>query len=143
MYKARWGIEGQFRSLKQTFERSKLRSYTPAAAGCELDWSLASLRLLGLVATREQLSAKVRVGRTSVAASLKLVRRELRAQWSGQEWLRLSDFASAVTDDYKRTSSKKPRHNARKKNDPPLGNPKITAATRAEVEAALALSVAA
>ena len=143
LYEARWGIEGRFRSLKQTFERSKLRNYTPAAAGCELDWSLAPLWLLGLTATREQLSAKVRVGRQSVAASLKLVRRELRAQWGGQEWLQLSDFASAVTDDYKRTTSKKARHNARKKNDPPPGNPKIVAATRAEVKAAQDQCVAA
>ena len=143
LYKARWGIEGQFRSLKQTFERSKLRSCTPAAAGCERDWSLAPLWLLGLTATREQLSAKVRVGRQSVAACLKVVRRELRAQWSGLEWLQWSDFASAVTDECKRTSSKKARHNARKKNDPPPGNPKIVAATSAERKAAKTLCVAA
>ena len=39
-YQLSWGIELQFRTLKQTFGRSKLRSRTPAHALRELDWSL-------------------------------------------------------------------------------------------------------
>ena len=41
IYRRRWGIEVQFRSFKQTFQRSKLRSRSPECAEIELHWSLA------------------------------------------------------------------------------------------------------
>src|SRR5436309_2513451 len=48
LYKLRWGIELQFRTLKQTFGRRKLRSKTPERAVVELDWSLLGLAMIQL-----------------------------------------------------------------------------------------------
>ena len=45
LYRLRWGVELQFRTLKQTFRRSKLRSRTADKALVELHWSLVGLSL--------------------------------------------------------------------------------------------------
>jgi hypothetical protein len=50
LYQLRWGIELQFRTMKQTFGRRKLRSRTPNRALVELDWSLLGLWIIQLFA---------------------------------------------------------------------------------------------
>jgi hypothetical protein len=48
LYKLRWGVELQFRTVKQTFGRRKLRSRTAARASVELDWSMLGLWMIQL-----------------------------------------------------------------------------------------------
>jgi len=41
-YKMRWGIEVEFRGLKQTLDRAKLRCRNPQRLLAELDWLLTA-----------------------------------------------------------------------------------------------------
>jgi hypothetical protein len=138
LYARRWGVECCFRTLKQTFECAKMRSYTPECAGSELDWSLLSLWLVSLMAKQELMAAQIDPDRYSPAAARRLVRRELRQQSVGQERLDVSEFQTAVKDSYNRTSSKKARHDQRKKRDPPPSAPTISKASRLQQQAAKA-----
>jgi hypothetical protein len=140
LYERRWGVECGFRTLKQTFERSKARSYTPDCAGAELDWSLLSLWLVSLIAKRELMDADVEPDEYSPAAARRLIRHELRHQSAGVERLNVSEFQSAVKDRYNRTASKKARHDQRKKRDPAPGAPQITQASRQQQQAATAFT---
>ncbi len=58
IYRGRWGVEVQFRSFKQTFKRTKLRSRSAASATQELDWSLMGLTMIELLACKEQAGAQ-------------------------------------------------------------------------------------
>jgi hypothetical protein len=140
LYSGRWGVECCFRTLKQTFERGKVRSYTPQCAGAELDWSLLSMWLVSLMTKRELMVAKIDLEHYSPAGARRLIRRELRHQSAGKEQLDVSEFQTAVKDSYKRTASKKARHDQRKKRDPAPGAPKIIKATRAQQKEAIALT---
>jgi len=140
LYTRRWGVECCFRTLKQTFERSKVRSYTPSCAGAELDWSLLSLWLVSLLTKRELMSAQIDPDDYSPAAARRLIRWELRQQSAGQEQLDVSEFQTAVKDGYHRTKSKKARHDQRKKRDPPPGAPKLTKASRLQKKVAKAIT---
>lgn len=140
LYARRWGIEGYFRTFKQTLEKSKMRSYTPKCAGCELDWSLLSLWLLSLLAKQELLVQKIDPERYSPAQARRLIRRELRYQSVGEERLDVSELQSAVKDHYHRTKSKTARHDQRKKHDPAPRAPKLRKASRAQQHTAKALT---
>jgi hypothetical protein len=140
LYTRRWGVECCFRTLKQTFERSKMRSYTPECAGCELDWSLLSLWLVNLMAKQELIAAKIDPERSSPAGIRRLIRRDLRYQSAGQERLDVSELQTAVKDGYRRTSSKRARHDQRKKHDPAPSAPAIKPASRQQQQAAKAIS---
>lgn len=139
LYTRRWGVECCFRTLKQTFELGKVHSYTPDCAACELDWSLLSLWMVGLLAKQELIAAKIDPEQYSAAAARRLMRRELRFQSADREELDISEFQSAVKDSYKRTSSKKARHDQRKKRDPPPKAPTISIASDEQRESAKAL----
>lgn len=136
LYSRRWGIECAFRTLKQTFECSKAHSYTPEAAGAELDWALLSLWLTGLLAKQELLDAQIDTDCYSAARARRLIRRDLRYQSAGKEWLDISELKSAVKDPYNQTSSKKARHDQRKKHTPAPKAPKITIASEEQRQAA-------
>ena len=74
IYRQRWGVELQFRSFKQTFGRSKLRSRTPDCAEIELHWSLLGLWMLQLLAFKKQTAAGEPADHTSIAAVLRIIR---------------------------------------------------------------------
>lgn len=135
LYTRRWGIEGYFRTFKQTLEKSKMRSYTPKCAGAELDWSLLSLWLVSLLVKQELLAQKLDPERYSPAGARRMIRREMRYQSVGEERLEVSDFQSAVKDSYQRKSSKTARHDQRKKRDPAPKAPKLTKASPAQQQA--------
>jgi len=135
LYSKRWGIECTFRALKQTLERRKMKSRTPEHAACELDWSLFAMWLLGLLAKRELIVAGQDPAAFSTAGAARLLRRDLFGKTHG-EAIDMSDFLSAVKDSYKRKSSKKARHDQRKKRPKPPGAPKITSADPEQRKAA-------
>lgn len=134
LYSKRWTIECGFRGLKHTLERRKVRSHTPRHAACELDWSLLSLWLLSLVAKQQLIESDQPPATMSLSQSLRLLRRAFRERTFGVDFdVRL--FQSAVKDQYKRQSSKKARHDPRKKRDKPPRPPKINAATATQQQA--------
>src|SRR5439155_18230693 len=55
-YKMRWGIEVEFRGLKQTLDRAKLRCRNDRRLLVELDWSILAMAVAELFALKEQLA---------------------------------------------------------------------------------------
>ena len=132
IYRRRWGIEIQFRSLKQTFGRTKLRSRTPDRAMIELEWSLVGLSMIQLLACKEQVKACDPDQRTSIAGILRIVRQMI--QYDTRVPKRADCFtkqlSQAVTDSYQRKSDKGSRDYPRRRTRRTIGKPKITIATK-------------
>jgi hypothetical protein len=142
IYSARWGIELYFRTFKQTFGCRKLRSRTPENAKLELDWSLTGLWCVCLLGQRELSAAGTDPTWQSAAATIKAFQRTLREYRVRPESIQESLWAElrlAVIDDYQRTSSKTSRNYPRKKQREAIGAPKITRASRQQVNAAAEL----
>ena len=130
LYRRRWGIELQFRALKQTFGRRKLRSKTPDRALVELDWSLVGLWLAQLFAVKEQLPLGEPPARSSAALALRILRelldrRHEPADPGADLGRRLQE---ATTDAYRRRTSKKARYRPKYKDKPAAGTPKVVTA---------------
>jgi len=58
LYKKRWGIEIEFRGLKQTLKGQKLRCRNADRLYTELHWSLLSMAVAELLAFKEQIAGK-------------------------------------------------------------------------------------
>jgi Transposase DDE domain len=132
LYQLRWGIELQFRTLKQTFGRRKLRSKTPERALVELDWSLMGLTMIQLFAVKEGLAVGEPPQHRSVALAIGIIREMLdrraeRCQPGADLNTRLQ---AATTADYKRTGTKKARYRPAYKDKPSAGAPTIIKAQR-------------
>ena len=130
LYQLRWGVELQFRSMKQTFGRRKLRSRTADRAFVELDWSLVGLWIIQLFAVKEQIELGEVPGNCSVSLAIEVIQTTLR-RWSERPtedfW---SQLGSATKDRYKRESSKKGRYRPNYKDKPKAGKPRVRAAKR-------------
>ncbi|QVL32720.1 IS4 family transposase [Telmatocola sphagniphila] len=129
LYRQRWGIEVFYRTLKQKFERRKLRSRTPQHVYLELDWSLMALWALGLLALLND--RKVEPRKVSFSGLLGAVRTAMRdgsaIPKSGQRIEAL--LKKARIDDYKR-GIKRSRNYPRKNKEPHgTGDPHISPAT--------------
>jgi hypothetical protein len=139
IYAARWGIELFFRTFKQTFGCRKLRSRSADNANLELDWSLLALWCVCLLGQRELAESGEDPTWLSAAAAIKAVQstlREYRVRPESREeslWLQLQ---IALLDDYQRVSSKTSRNYPRKKKRQRIGAPKITLASKQQINAA-------
>ena len=132
IYRRRWGIELQFRSFKQTFHRSKLRSRSPEGAEIELHWSLLGLWMIQLLVLKERTKFGDPDEQTSVATAIRIIRNIMHKHSTvrrSQDSLsaRLSE---ATIDNYERKSKKKSRNYPRRKEEPSAGKPIVQAATR-------------
>jgi hypothetical protein len=144
LYLLRWGVELQFRTVKQTFGRSKLRSRNSDHALVELDWSLVALTMVQLFAIREQIKLHEPPEQTSVSEALRAIRYAMD-YWHeparGKDKL-TSRLQAATKDDYRRTSSKRSRYHAKYKDKPSATKPVIQKATREQRQAYRALQLA-
>lgn len=132
LYKLRWGIELQFRTLKQTFGRHTLRSRTPDRALAELEWSLLGLWMIHLFAVKEQISIGEPPGNTSAALAIQVVRSILFLWCEVPEkgadlWEQLQQ---AVHDTYERHGTKRARYLPNKKDKPSAGKPIVEKANQ-------------
>jgi hypothetical protein len=132
IYRRRWGIEIQFRSLKQTFGRTKLRSRTPERAMVELEWSLIGLWMIQLLARKEQIKARDPDKLTSIATVLRIVRQMMQRDATVPKRTECfaKKLAQAVTDDYDRKSKKASRNYPRQKDQKGIAKPTIMVATK-------------
>jgi len=64
-YEMRWGIEVEFRGLKQTIDKQKLRCRNSDRLLVELDWSIRAMAIAELIALREQIPDEVRSDRVT------------------------------------------------------------------------------
>jgi hypothetical protein len=138
LYEMRWGVEVFYRSLKQTLEKRRMLSRTPAAAKCELTWALFGLWLLGLMTVDPILARGGDPLGWSAAKARKRVRRSMRRALTRRHRDRslAGDLARATQDSYVRHGSKKARDWPHKKKEKPPGNPKIQSANAAQLRAA-------
>jgi hypothetical protein len=132
LYEQRWGVELEFRALKQTFTRRQLRSRKSERALVEMEWSIFGMAVIELFALKQQLAAKpANPRKLSFAKSLRAVRQSLRHMSDRPD--HLSDLTTllqaAVVDDYERRRSKAARYQPQKKEKPSCGTPKVSRAT--------------
>ena len=138
LYEMRWGVEVFYRTTKQTLQKRKMLSRTPAAARSELMWAVLGVWLLGLMSVGAIVERGGDPLRWSAAAARRQVRRCMqRAQGQRRPGRTLQDeLAAALRDDYERTGRKKARDWPHKKREKPPGNPKITLASKQEIRRA-------
>jgi hypothetical protein len=137
LYRRRWGLEVAFRSLKQTLQRRKVRSGTPANAQVELNWAVLGLWVLTLLGARAIHAARHVPRHLSAALTLATLRHAAHTRL-GPRALRRR-LRRCVLDRYRRRSSKRAYRWPHKKTPAPPGLPTITSATRSQVSAARAL----
>jgi hypothetical protein len=132
LYQWRWGIELQFRTLKQTFGRRKLRSKTPDHALVELDWSLVGLWMIQLYAVKGHIQMGDPPARSSAALAIRVLRElfDQRHDPSPEPNDFTAAWQQATIDAYKRHGSKKARYRPDYKDKPSAGVPKIITAKR-------------
>jgi hypothetical protein len=145
LYPLRWGIELQFRAVKQTFGRGKLRSRNADHAIAELQWSIIALTMIQLLAIREQIKVDTPPERTSVAQAIAAIRHAID-NWN--EPVSITEslpilLRNATKDSYQRMKPKTARYQPNYKDKPSAKMPIVTTATRAQRDAYQALTAAA
>jgi hypothetical protein len=134
IYRDRWGIEGWFRSLKQTFGKRKMRSLTAEHAQVELDWAIVGLALIQAHGVQALVDEGDSPHALSEANAIDAVRTTvLQTDFQRQDLRRLClRLREACVDDYVRTAPKAGRHVHRQKTYKPAGCPKVIPATKAQ-----------
>jgi len=133
LYERRWGVELEFRALKQTFERRTLRSRKSDRVLVEMEWSIFGMAVIELFALAEQLQAKPQKPPRplSFAKCLRAVR--LSLQHLTDRPGHVADFstllAKALVDAYERRGTKSARYHPQTKDKPSCGSPVVTRAT--------------
>jgi hypothetical protein len=136
-YQLRWGVEVEFRGLKQTLDRAKLRCRNDRRLLAELDWSIMAMAVAELFALREQLAARrsadhrhrkpIDPSRRSLANTIRALRRCLHALDS----IPAADadlptlLRRAITDSYQRKKPKGARYRPPNPDKKPLGAPQV------------------
>lgn len=135
LYQLRWGVELQFRTIKQTFGRRKLRSRTPQRAYVEMDWSLMGLWMIQLFAVKEQIAVGEAPQHCSVSLAIQIIRALVHqcSERCDEPFAKL--LQAARKDSYQRKGSKEARYKPRYKDKPAAGEPEIVTATQEHKEA--------
>jgi len=131
MYRLRWGVEVLWRSLKQTMGHHKVLSRTPERAAAELDWAMAGLWMLQLLASARM----IQTGRAPTCHSPSQTLRVLHGVLTGRRRRRKSlatALGLATKDTYRRRRSKTARHYPKKSSQHPPGAPEARMATAIE-----------
>jgi hypothetical protein len=136
-YKMRWGVEVEFRGLKQTLDRARLRCHNSQRLLVELNWSIMAMAVAELFALKEQLSGRGRQAgeasqfpdpvKRSLAMTMRAIRRCIRHPHKvppPKDVLQRA-LQKAVTDSYQRKASKRARYVPPNPDKKPLGDPKL------------------
>jgi hypothetical protein len=134
-YKMRWGIEVEFRGLKQTIDKRKLRCRNSKRLLVELDWSIRGMAIAQLIATREQVSA-TRTQKSkgtydpqdrSLAKTMRALRKclkNLNKTCNAGDGL-LEQLAKALVQRYNNKTDKRARYRPKNPHKKPLGEPEV------------------
>jgi Transposase DDE domain len=131
MYRLRWGIEVMWRGLKQTMDHHTLLGKIPGRAGAELDWAMAGLWMLQLLAASRMVRGGQSPTRHSPAKALRVVRAALVGR-RGRGKSVLHQLDEAMKEIRVRRSSKQARYRRRKVSPRPPGRPEARTATAVE-----------
>lgn len=129
IYRQRWGIELQFRTVKQTMQHHTMRSRTPDTCYLEMMWAFLGVWLLQLITACKIAEAGGKPRTASPAQARNVVRRVMRDQRPGTRTRRGVNtvLAACRLDEYVRKRPKGSRNYPRKKRhklpDPPIIKP--------------------
>lgn len=138
-YKMRWLIEVEFRGLKQTIDKHKLRCRNHDRLLAELDWSLQGMAFAELLALRAQIPKAQSINRKyspqdrSLANTLRVLRRYMRNldQKTHPDALQ-DDLSAAFVPKYKNRTDKRARYRRKNPDMKPLGDPVLRKLTSEE-----------
>lgn len=146
VYKMRWGIEVEFRGLKQTIDKHKLRCRNSDRLLVELDWSLRGMAVAELLALREQIAAHADQAAAdydprdrSLANTMRALRKALRnlTRYCDPAEGLSADLSRATVQRYRNQTDKRARYRPPNPDKKPLGDPtvrKLTAEERIKLE---------
>jgi hypothetical protein len=126
-YKMRWGIEVEFRGLKQTIDKHKLRCRNSDRLLAELDWSLRGMAIAELIALSQQLPAKSKPNDRSLAETLRVLRRSMRNldKTTGLDSGLMQELSKAFVQRYRNRTDKRARYRPKNPDKKPLGDPVV------------------
>ncbi len=132
-------IEVEFRGLKQTIDKHKLRCRNNGRLLAELDWSLQGMAYAELLAMRAQIpkaetaNEKFSPRDRSLAETLRVLRRYMRnLDQSAKPDALLNDLCDAVVQRYNNRTDKRARYRPKNPDIKPLGDPTIRKLTPEE-----------
>ena len=135
IYKMRWGIEVEFRGLKQTIDKHTLRCRNSDRLLVELDWSIRAMAVAELIALREQIRTdnEADSGKTydpkdrSLANTMRALRKCMRQlhKYSKQDDGLLHALSRALVQRYDNQTDKRSRYRPKNPDKKPLGDPTV------------------
>ena len=134
-YQMRWGIEVEFRGLKQTIDKQRLRCRNPERLLVELDWSLRAMAVAELLAITEQIASTADAeddtrydpNDRSLAQTMRAIRSCLRnlEKYETEGSGLLQQLARALVQRYDNKTDKRSRYRPKNPDKKPLGDPNI------------------
>lgn len=133
-YQMRWGIEVEFRGLKQTIDKHTLRCRNSDRLLVELDWSLRAMAVAELLALREQIaSAENNKDESydpqdrSLANTMRALRKCIRNlhKYSTPEDGLMHHLSRALVQRYHNRTDKRARYRPKNPDKKPLGEPTV------------------
>jgi hypothetical protein len=147
IYKMRWGIEVEFRGLKQTIDKHTLRCRNSERLLVELDWSLRGMAVAELLALRAQITASQRnqprnaksaddydPQDRSLANTLRVLRKSLRNLLKYSTDSLWHELSKATIQRYANQTDKRARYRPKNPDKKPLGDPIVRTMTAEERE---------
>ena len=139
-YKMRWGVEVEFRGLKQTLDKRTLRCRNSGRLLAELDWSLRGMAIAELIALQQQIPANAKSATRdipqdrSLANTLRALRKCLRnldkvADLADNVMMHL---INATVQRYNNRTDKRARYRPKNPDITPLGDPVVRSLTAEE-----------
>lgn len=142
-YEMRWGIEVEFRGLKQTIDKHKLRCRNSDRLLVELDWSIRAMATAELIALREQIPDESKADPDtydpkdrSLANTMRALRQCMR---NLNKYPRpgdgiLDQLGGALIQRYENGTDKRSRYRPKNPDKKPLGDPLIRKMNKTERE---------
>jgi len=145
-YKMRWGVEVEYRGLKQTIDKRSLRCRNSHRVYVELDWSIRGMAFAELLALREQIpddhesqtQAEQDYDTTdrSLANAMRALRKCMRNlnKYADPSNDLLSHLSRALVQKYNNRTDKKARYRRKNPDKKPIGEPVVRKPNREERE---------
>jgi len=143
-YKMRWGIEVEYRGLKQTIDKRNLRCRNSDRVYVELDWSIRAMACAELIALREQIPNAHESQRQpkqdydtkerSLANTMRALRKCMRNMNKYTDPSNDLSFqlSTALVQEYNNHTDKKARYRPKNPDKKPLGEPTVRKLNRIE-----------
>jgi len=136
-YKMRWGVEVEFRGLKQTIDKHKLRCRNSDRVIVELDWSIRAMAVAELIALREQIpneetetsedGPSYDTKDRSLANTMRALRKCMRNlhKYKIPNDNLLHQLSCAIVQKYNNHTDKRARYRPKNPDKKPLGDPGV------------------